>query len=110
MNYELAKKLKEAGFPQFPIAGSGMFIDGKVEYSNDGEWQGNIEPPLKVPSLSELIEACGDRFGGLEKQQKDWFCYSIQSRYLQIKSSPVAIGYTPEEAVVYLWLTLNKKS
>ena len=54
MNYKLAKKLKKSGFP-FDFRESKM---GDDTYT--------------FPSLSELIEACGDEFSGLFKNQDKW--------------------------------------
>lgn len=91
MNYELAKKLKDAGFPQ------------KYEEKND-----NGALPY-TPTLSELIEACGYEFGGLIQYHKEhktdyWEAYSYQGM-----ESKTVRGDTPEEAVANLWLELNKK-
>ncbi len=89
LSYELAKKLKDAGFPQ------------KGEY---------YEPLYYQPTLSELIEACGDKFKRLETckvpdiktdvERIVWFAYSEDDE---------TTGYTPEEAISELWLELNKK-
>lgn len=94
MNYELAKQLKDAGFPQVIDFRSGEFHDGDEEISN--------------PSLSELIEACGDNFelsnmirGEANRKNGNWLVMK-DSGYEQI-------GHTPEEAVALLWLELNKK-
>lgn len=81
MNYELAKKLKDAGFPQ---DGIGQFIDVK----------------LASPTLSELIEACGDKFRGLSKRA-NWRAQDVMG----IEE----FGDTPEEAVANLYLALNNK-
>jgi hypothetical protein len=71
-----------------------------------------------LPTLSELIEACGDKFESL---------YKVYGITASAKSSGKAGGYeaiavqvnefsehqwewgkTPEEAVAKLWLSLNK--
>ena len=56
----------------------------------------------KTPTLSELIEACGDSFHSLSMDDKthwvaNWRVYG-ESR-----------GSTPEEAVAKLYIALNKK-
>ncbi len=84
MNYELAKQLKDAGFPQDECC-----VHGKSGHDHVFE-----------PSLSELIEACGDEFHGLWRVMDEWF--AKDARGLEIK------GSTPEEAVAKLWLALNK--
>lgn len=92
MNYELAKRLKENGFPQnFDISEN----IGHTMYSD-----------IHFPSLSELIEACGKDFDQLERYNKyeedaDWKAYG----YSHDKEG---LGSTPEEAVANLWLELNK--
>ncbi len=90
IEYELAKKLKDAGFPQ----------DGYFDYEFD----------LARPTLSELIEACGDRFHSLLRYvpQVDeidliWRAYGYDDDQI------TARGKIPEEAVANLWLELNKK-
>lgn len=91
MNYELAKQLKDAGFPFDPELGHAVIS----------------------PSLSELIEACGDDIclsnvdgyvqGKLSK--KTWI--AIKSYGIR-KPEDIEDGYTAEEAVAKLWLALNK--
>jgi hypothetical protein len=88
MNYELAKQLKEAGFPETDcLCGS--------DYGDH-------------PSLSELIEACGDNHFELER---DWFNGTDKWRALYWFEGNVKSGFgsTPEEAVAKLWIALNKK-
>ena len=119
MNYQLAKKLKDAGFPQ------------KREYTYHGFTlngeevkQGLIEEIIPFPTLSELIEACGEEFKQLERkligQEKtvEWFAIRIFDREELRKigytddhtpGSYIFSGSTPEEAVVNLWLEINKK-
>ena len=141
MNYELAKQLKDAGFPQrygqtFPNADFAYKIGEEelhlIHEDNDTNWRiGNdyshsemsdeeMEKNwIKVPTLSELIEACGNGFHGLFKdylydspQTFKWAAGLIEGEdfraYLD-KTRPFGIGSTPEEAVAHLWLMLNKK-
>lgn len=105
MKYILAKKLKDAGFAQTG-AGYGIFEDGDiVNVSFIGH--GNVSS-VYCPTLSELIEACGDDFDRLElntdsdTQEKYWF-----ASVLSLDEGRT--GSTPEEAVANLWLELNKK-
>lgn len=98
MNYELAKKLKDAGFPQ----SSGTYIkpNGKFEYIVEYGFQG--EDWAYVPTLSELIEACGDGFSMLCREENNFWSVS--------PDGVEGINYkTPEEAVTNLYLELNKK-
>lgn len=104
MTYELAKKLKDAGFPQkkggMYISSSGIVKDVAVDMMVE------TEQAYCVPTLSELIEACGDEFSNLIKfhiTSERWSanCY---------KNDLNCSGETPEEAVANLWLKLNEKA
>jgi len=62
MNYEIAKKLKEKGFPQKePLTNvSSVFIPaGKLLTGDEFAY---------IPTLSELIEACGGYFCSLNNK------------------------------------------
>lgn len=72
----------------------------------------------KIPTLSELIEACGDKFGQLIKpSKKEWMAIGIEPKHKKCKECgqsellvaiPFGEGKTPEEAMSKLWLELNK--
>ncbi len=62
---------------------------------------------VAVPSLSELIEACGDRFHGLIRWTGTPTVWQAQSMFSIHKEGE---GSTPEEAVAKLWLKLHEKS
>ena len=103
MNYELAKQLKDAGFPQ---KNTGVFSFSYVFETKEG----NLETGDKayVPTLSELIEACGERFDSLENAfQNGWRAdgWDITEEIILTK-----IGSTPEEAVAKLWLKLHERT
>ena len=80
MNYELVKKLKDNEYPFKKIF---------------------------VPTLSDLIEECGDRFCELSKGRSPvdalWTAqgYPIRTMF--------AHGKSPEEAVANLWFALQTK-
>ncbi len=65
ISYELAKKLKDAGFPQFtfdtlnPLKGHWEYKGRKIIPGIDTL---NLNDPdsVYIPTLSELMEACGD--------------------------------------------------
>lgn len=107
MNYEICKKLKEAGFPQELSATSDVFVNGEeLIYSPDYS-KVSVDNPevIKIPTLSELIEACGDWFIELSKEPDGW-----AATYDEDGNMPVMIeGSTPEEAVARLWLSINNK-
>lgn len=94
MNYELALKLKEAGFPQFPDNRNGFYL-----YDSDGFGTEQVY----VPTLSELIEACKlDSFFQLTFM-------SSSGKWSSEFDSYHGKGSTPEEAVANLYLALNQK-
>ena len=103
MNYELAKQLKDAGFPQ---EGEDFITesDGYARYSSNNT--------AYNPSLSELVEACGNDFKKLAKVPftevtgNKFFAWSWD---LKDKEAVMGEGETAEEAVAKLWLELNKK-
>jgi hypothetical protein len=105
MNYELCLKLKEAGFKSEHV----LDMDTGAWCTNC-PWLRNEESKgfeeMCYPTLSELIEACGDKFKFIEIQN-----YHInQPRWtaLDCEGEHRTFGSTPEEAVAKLWLALNK--
>lgn len=111
MNYELAKELKDAGFPN-----SRAWLDNGAGY-----WVDKGEFVYEVPTLSELIEACGDNILGLHRTHgpdnnpNGWFadththacdCGKTECQGFNWEHEE---GATPEEAVARLWLALNRK-
>jgi len=90
MNYKLAKQLKDAGFPQ-PEEG---ILFGGFPWEKEDSY---------IPTLSELIDACGDGYFNLEHCQSGW-CVS------KGLNDDGWIGYfkTPKEAVGKLLLELYK--
>ena len=101
MNYKLAKQLKDAGFPQ-----EKKKLDGG-DYISDPKCMGDCEPSCiaYIPTLSELIKACGNGFENLSSIRGSWFANydGWRVKIIDVK------GKTPEEAVAKLWLKLNKK-
>jgi len=90
MTYELAKQLKDAGFPG----------------GEDWAMKDNGSNLYYIATLSELIEACGDDFILLMHstnlpENDAWVVWK--------KTGGMTFGKTPEEAVAKLWLELNRK-
>lgn len=117
LSYKLAKKLKDAGFPQLGD-GWALIPDKKLPESEATmtviDW--NIycqntslhhKKMMYCPTLSELIEACEeDKLYWIKRRtwggQKDqWEAKTLGGYY--------GFGKTPSEAVAKLWLKLNKK-
>ncbi len=98
MTYELAKQLKDAGFPQHQSMENGDYFTGQEElYASN-------------PTLSELIEACGDGFRTLDRfRENDWVATGVSPVNGGTENN--IAGKTPEEsfAKLWLWLNLNKQ-
>jgi len=92
ISYQLAKKLKEAEFP-----GSNHWTYHDVD-TKEENWIDDL-----FPTLSELIEACGEGFFKLKRCQSDQWETETREEW-------GTCGSTPEEAVVNLWIALKKSS
>ncbi len=106
MDYETAKKLKDVGFVQNPHSisereeGLGIDSDGKVR---------NFYPfDAYLPTLSEIIEACGDGFDCLMTGKISGWSAGTYDRYAGDWVHDEE-GKTPEEAMANLWISLNNK-
>lgn len=112
MNYKLAKQLKEAGFPQ-----ESLWTERDQEpsryYNDNGKRiryrHFESDTDIKIPTLSELIEACGDRFKSLARSIKGDFFVAEDAEENIDECVAFQTGKTPEEAVVNLWLKLHVK-
>lgn len=104
MNYELAKELKEAGFPQ-PFLDKKGIAHGALLYPGNPYAYGMEDKQVYAPTLEELIEACGERFGTLERTS-----IGVFGAYKKGDMMVNGVGSTPTEAVARLWLALNRSS
>jgi len=100
ITYELAKQLKDAGFPphKCPDLAENEIVCGLCGQGMN-------------PTLSELIEACTEieydftfHLGNIKDNIKWW----AEVRLFGVIVKQVECS-TPEEAVAKLWLELNKK-
>jgi hypothetical protein len=92
MDYALAKRLKDAGFLQ-EGAGKRVAPTDKIVVRRDDF--------AYVPTLEELIEACGKEFVQLTRRAgKRW---DAESSRVETE------GMSPTDAVARLWLALNEK-
>ena len=82
----------DAGFPQI---GKGRLIGSP----NKLVWRSSDR--VYVPTLEELIEACGMNFGSLDRLRDGWLA---SANYDQN-----CFAETPAEAVARLWLALQKR-
>jgi hypothetical protein len=96
-SYDLAKKLKDAGLPQW---GPNHFYDKNGLRRGCFSEEDIEEGFVYAPSLSELIEACGKGIISLSRGavSKDW---------LATNNVHAVSGSTPEEAVANLYLALH---
>ncbi len=98
MDYKLAKELKDAGFVQRE----------EVDYPGYcGENYGVISNDIYKPTLTELIDACGEEGAGFKLSWKPEFKNWKAVLYHQGKATE-GNGATPEEAVARLWLFLKE--
>jgi len=92
VDYELAKELKEAGFEVFPDGDPGIVHDPEED---------EIIP---YPTLSELIEACGEGFRSLSLHSDGRWIAKAGKR----AGGFLIKGKTMDIAVARLWLKLNE--
>ncbi len=104
MNYELAKKLKDAGFP----------LKEDTCFSPECTCNTSFDGRYVTPTLEELIEACGDSFDFIKRGGTDALSNLLLKEGISTQwvAGPkdlrkIQFGSTPEEAVANLWLALN---
>jgi hypothetical protein len=91
ISYQLARKLKDAGFPQSELARAQQ----KAGYDY-----------VSMPTLSTLIDACAGDFGALRREPDCWVaCEYVSERGRWTNTHE---GESPEDAVARLWLALNQ--
>lgn len=136
MNYKLAKELEKAGLKlpidkhrkqwrvNWEVKKSGKVEEAILVVGENYESKGNCDEGacgsylINIPTLSELIEACGDGFEKLVRQKLDEEGLKLQEEITDgvCKGNWVAWSYqfsrfgeSPEEAVAKLFIALNKK-
>ena len=105
ITFTLAKQLANAGFRQF----------GHGKYAGDrANTVARRADQVYAPTLSELIEACGELYK--EKYEfilawsiDQWYATYVDANNHVAEDLDSYHGATPEEAVARLWLSLNKK-
>jgi hypothetical protein len=101
MNYELCKQLKEVGFPQ---NWKNDFYTSEGLIFRHPTNRHMIGDEIYIPTLSELIEACGEDFELLRMVYKENEKYWIVQRH---STGEFFYGSTPEEAVAKLYISLH---
>ena len=100
MKYALALELKNAGYEQKKnrVSFLNNYIDNEGNLITEGEM-------VYCPSLSELIEACGEKFHGIYIAGGDWKTHGFRSN--KEWDDVYTHGSTPSESVARLWLAIN---
>lgn len=111
MKKDLINKLKDAGVPDIRI---GEYFEHRVGSHSDDRGGASDAPCYcnedKIPTLSELIDACGDNFVRLEKAPMMWIAYSSLIRKTpEFNGVIVGPGDTPEEAVAIMLIALYEE-
>ncbi len=113
MNYELAKQLKDAGFPfklKCGLCKHGIYGAPTLRESCDCD----REDTVPIPTLSELIEACEECLSHIKRlpvEGKEYWWAVSHCGHPEHEPGGNNIeeqGSTPEEAVAKLWLELMK--
>ena len=118
ISYQIAKDLSEAGFPNMRVLKKGDKLvdpDGKIHSAMRDVVESRYDW-FRLPTLSELIEACGFGFDGVTvverfhaSKDRVWKAQANTTLWDIKDEATSAVGSTPEEAVARLWLALNKK-
>jgi hypothetical protein len=109
MKYELAKQLKDAGFPQMCGVQWGMQrVPALREISA-------IDPSLSVPSIDELMQECGEpiqiimiKANNIYPEKNEPKTFLLYEAKKLDGSNKSGTGFSAQEAVATLWLELNK--
>lgn len=111
--YEIAKKLKDLGFPQKMTnrvcqCNKPTYRDGMTNCCGHSYYQ-----YAYAPTLEELIEACGEGLNVMERDSGGWQvgiqqCEPYEGCWLDV-FAPNGEGQNLVEAVANLWLALNSK-
>ncbi len=123
ITYETARKLKDAGFPQKSEISWVCTTDYNWRCNRCGTKESNavsvpescpnLDCNAYIPTLSELIAACGDRFRLFNRLANEHPTLQQKGGWLAVSGEFEeridAFGDTPEEAVANLWLELNKR-
>lgn len=111
MDYKLALKLKEAGFPQdksefilrkYSLKKKPLRIARPPVGMEVCILSGKIECEVAEPTLDEMIDEIGEDFMDLSREGKKWWARSVYSM------ASLGGGKTKKEAVANLWLKLRK--
>lgn len=105
MTYELLKRLKDSGFPMQRVAiEPGREIPLKRPAVVFSRSAATAEAGIfYVPSLSDLMEACGNHLRNMFRVQDGWACNQRQPR-AKGEATAETRGETLHDALAELWL------
>lgn len=125
LNYETALALKEAGFPQPDAYQPLLDLKGILYHSGEDHVKHmcpgseSVDEFAYAPTLSELIAACGEKFGGIIRTLDHYnhntgeieVRFEAFSSEFGLQSNPITTftRETPESAVAALYLSLHEK-
>lgn len=96
LTYEDALELKNAGWPQ----------DTYHEHMHQDGLSGHMgHDTAAIPTLGELVEACGDWFVGLDRYNNGWSATGTRPNGNLVSCKEQDLT----SAVAHLWLALNPK-
>lgn len=100
LSYETVEKLRDAGFPFRKWDGPQRLTNSDLFQPIEGsEW-------YFIPTLSELIEECGEGFKELVREEEDG-TFGCRDDYMDTEYLTYP---TPEKAVAALYLALHEKN
>ncbi len=104
MTYEMLKRLKQSGFPlqqvafeagrEIPLARPAVVFSGSESVAEAGIYY--------VPSLSDLVEACGTRLQAMSRVPEGWEC---SREHEGPGKTATTRGATLFDALAELWLS-----
>jgi hypothetical protein len=97
MSYELALELREAGLPQNPHGPTLYYTDPDTAVVVYPELMTATPNSVRVPTLSELIKACGPKISTIVRSGDSW-------------SADGEVGDSVIEAVARRWIGLHGRS
>ena len=102
MTYELAKKLRDAGFP----SPDPRQPDGNLEFK--GDWYDHEHSLTYAPTHSELIEALGEDLESLYRHERGTWNPNTRCNHEQGRHKLYAVADSPRDALALLWLKLHE--
>jgi len=96
MNYALLKQLKNAGYKLITATAEDQ------QYGCEIFWIDSVG--YLMPTLSELVEACGNDFAYLSNMMHKKLGWAARG-----DETEEVYGKSPEEAVACLWLALKQR-